>query len=194
MATDKLSNITANEVKAYHGISASDTSKDARIAVMLPLAVEWITNYCRQDFESKSRVEYPYIENRMNCFYTDYRPVASVTSVIENSITLTENTDFYVHKSTGKIERVINSSGVILDDRSYFGFWSTTPRSVVITYTGGEALPKDVVMVFYELVGVWAQLKTKTYVTGDGVEAVVTLTSLPDNLMQVLDRHKYYRI
>ena len=190
MAIDKLDNITTAEVKAYHGITGTD--KDSRIDVIRPLVSSIIKNYCRHDFESKSRSEYPYIEPNRDKFYTLYRPISSVTSLVVDGTTYTEDTDYYVYKETGMIEK-LKATNVFVDNTDY-GYWTTEKNKILITYIGGEALTADVVLVFYELCGIYAQLKTKTFINEEGIQAAVTMTSLPKEIMDVLERHKWQRV
>lgn len=195
MSTDTLNEITTNEVKAYHGVASSDTEKDAQIDVIRPLVADFIEQYCRHDFQSIARAnEKPVVEARMNSFYLKYRPVASIATLVEDGETLTEDTDFFVDKDIGRVEKIRDK--LIFTRRGEFGYWSTGPNAIVVNYVGGEALStaQDIVMVFYEWVGILAYLKTKTFITNEGIEGVVTLTSLPPHLIAILERHKWARI
>lgn len=192
MSTDKLDNITTAEVKAYFGIT--NTDKDSIIDVVRPLVVDKIKEYCRHDFESKARTnEKPVIKIRQKNFYSVYLPVdASDITVVEDGTTLTEDSDYFVDLRTGRFERIRNQDDIFAEQGG--AYWTTKHNAIVISYTGGEALTQDVVLVFYEMVGIYAQLKTKTYVDNEGIEAAVTLTALPDNLIKVLDNHRRVRL
>ena len=192
MPITKLGDITKADIKAYFGIATADTAKDAKIDLVLPMVVANIIDFCRHDFESKARTgESPVIEDNTMFIFTKNRPVASVQSVIEDGITLTENSDYYVVKDTGRIEKIRDNSSVF--SGGYFGYWNSGPGKIVLNYTGGEALTQDVLLVAYEWVGIWAQLKTTAYVNDQGVEAALQINELPDSLKQILLNHKHTR-
>lgn len=190
-----LSDITHTEVKEYFNIPASDTTRDTQIDFIVPLCNKQIIDYCRNDFESKARVsEYPFIDDKFSEFFTKYRPIArgETITLIEDSTTLTLNTDFRINYDTGGIQKIIDTSSVF-----YTGggrYWSMEADGVVVSYTGGEALTDDVIKVAYELIGITAGIKTRGYIDNNGVEQVVSINSLPKSLIDILDRHKNYRV
>jgi hypothetical protein len=174
--------ITTAKVKEYYNIPALTTDRDAYIAVMLQKAIDQVCQYCGHDFESKARASEEVIvdKNSIKAFL-DYRPVASVESVIEDGDTLISGTDYYTHKAIGCIERLE-------------GEWNSIPGKLVVSYTGGVALNQDVVQVVMELIGIYAGLKVRTYVTNEGIEQSVTITSIPKDLKERLDLYRYVRV
>ena len=71
-------------------------------------------------------------------------------------------------------------------------YWSTVRNTIVITYIGGVDLAtvQDVVMAFYEIVGILTGIKTRTYITNDGEESVTTsIGSMPKYVMLILNKH-----
>lgn len=195
MSITKLSDITINDVKAYFGILAADTTYDAKLTLILPMVIDTVKQYCRHDFESKARTaEKPLVSPEQYQVFSKYRPIdRSVPPVvIENGVTLTLNTDYAVNYDTGRFERLAASQGIFAN--SLYGAWTTTPDAISLTYTGGEALTQDVVMVVFEMCGIYSYMKTKTYVNNQGIEAAVTISSVPADLMLILDRHKWSRI
>lgn len=170
--------ITTAKVKEYYNIPESDTKRDSYIAVMLQKAIDEVCAYCKHDFESKARTsEDVIVEQYSNKAFLQYRPVASVASVIEDGITLVSGTDYYTHKNIGMIERLC-------------GYWNSIPGNLVVSYTGGIALNQDVVQVVMEIIGIYAGLKVRTYVTNEGVEQSVTITSIPKDLQNRLDLYR----
>lgn len=170
--------ITTAKVKEYYNIPASDTKRDAYIEVMLQKAIDEVRSYCKHDFESKARTsEDVIVERYSNKAFVQYRPIASVTSVIEDGVELISGTDYYTHKNIGMIERLC-------------GDWDSTPGNLVVSYTGGIALNQDVVQVVMELIGIYAGLKVRTYVTNEGIEQSVTITSIPKDLQSRLDLYR----
>ena len=105
--------------------------------------------------------------------------------------TLVLNTDFRVDYSTGGIYKIIDTTSVFYTGGGIY--WSQDPDGVKISYTGGELLPKDVLKVAYELIGITAGVKTRGYIDNDGAEQIVSINSLPKQLLEILDRHMNYR-
>lgn len=170
--------ITTAKVKEYYNIPSADTSRDTYIGVMLQKAIDEVCSYCKHDFESKARTsEDVIVESESNKAFLQYRPVASVESVVEDGETLISGTDYYTHKSIGMIERLN-------------GEWNSISGKLVVSYTGGYTLNQDVVQIVMELIGIYAGLKTRTYVTNEGVENTVTVTSIPSDLLKRLDLYR----
>jgi hypothetical protein len=184
MAITKLSDVTAADVNSYLGLSA-DVARDARVTAQLPLFTSQIMAYCRHDFESKARSnEKPIIDKETSDLFTRYRPIATLTSVVEDGVTLVENDDYVADYDTGLIRKWDGS------------LWSQEPKVIVLNYTGGVTLASawEVLQVLYELIALALGLKTRTYINGEGVEGTVTLTALPPELLIILERHKQCRI
>lgn len=188
MAARTLASITIAEIKAFHGYDES--GKDTQLTAMLNLAIDFIKNYCGHDFQSAARTaENILVEGEQQEIFLKYWPVASITSLSEDGDALVENTDYYCDKDTGRLVKWQDLEDI--NKEMISGNWSTTPNAILCTYTGGHALTYDVEQVFYELVGIWAGLKTKTYVDGEGTQQSVTLKTVPPELYAILDRHRY---
>jgi hypothetical protein len=174
-----LSDITLANVKIYFGLpAAADAAKDAKINMMILQAIAWVKSYCRHDFQSAARTseDVDSITKESTKMFLKYRPVASVTAIREDGVALDAD-DYCVNKDAGYVER--------LDG----GVWDDTLGTYSVDYTGGQALTEDVSQVIYEIIGIFAGLKVRTYVTGEGVETAVTVTSVPEELKEVLNRH-----
>lgn len=178
---------TLAKIKTYHGVSGTDS--DTLITQIIELAGDRIIRYCNRDFESKARTnETPLIEGRTDRFHIEENPVASITSVVEDGITLIENTDYFVEKETGAIIK-INELGTSFGRHNRI-FWNNIPNKVKASYTGGLALPDGVVWVYLELAGIMARIKEKGFLTNEGVEGVTTVNSLPKDLLAVLNEYR----
>jgi hypothetical protein len=194
MATTSLNAISTAEVKAYHGYTGTD--KDSIIDVIRPLVADFIESYCRHDFLQQARTnEKPVIPQFRNAFYLKYYPIdlGQTFTLTEDGQTLTRNTDYFVDADTGRVEKIKDLDN-IFQSADYVGYWSTTRDGVVVTaYTGGVDLAnaQDVVMVFYEIVGIRAGIKKRTFTNNEGVENVVFLNSAPKELLKILDRYKH---
>ena len=184
-----FSSYTVADVKAYHGYT--DDDKDAQITLLLDMVADEITEYCHNDFLHKERVdEEPIIPESRNTFFTRYRPVSVVDSITLDDVLL-DTDSYYLRKNTGAIDKVSSNSSITRHDGwdGWGGFWSTVRGNIKITYTGGVALPSDVLMVFYEKIGVRSGIKQKTYIDNQGIEQVVILKQISPELKGILDRH-----
>jgi hypothetical protein len=170
--------ITTAKVKEYYNIPAIDTKRDAYIAVMLQKAIDEVCSYCKHDFESKARDNEVVIVGEFSSkAFLQYRPVASVSAVVEDGDTLIAGTDYYTHLNIGIVQKLC-------------GDWNSIPGRLVVSYIGGIALNQDVVQIVMELVGIYAGLKVRTYVTNEGIETSVTVTSMPKDLEKRLDLYR----
>jgi len=188
MAIAKLSDITFTDVKNYYNIPSTDTSHDSQLTIIIAMAIDIVKEYCNNDFEIKARVDRPSIVPLRYSFMLNYYPVASIESLTEENITLIEDSDFYVHKEYGKVDKKTASSSILTESSG--GCWSTDSNAIEVNYTAGEALTQDVVMVIYEIVGIRAGIKKRTYTDNEGVEATVVLNSIPEKLLNILNKHK----
>lgn len=183
-----LALITKAMVKTYYNISVTDY--DGLIDAHLIAARSYVQNYCRNDFQSTTRTaEKPIVKQYDEAFYLNHYPIASITSLTEDDVILTENTDFYVDKNTGKVEKIFTPE-ISNPDRGALAYWSYERNAISVTYVGGEALTDDIIMVVKEYVGISAGLKKRTYTDNEGVERVATISSLPKYLYDVLNMHK----
>lgn len=178
-AITDLDSITFAEVKAYFGIPVSETKKEAQITATIPLCIADIRQYCGHDFDVKEREEYPSIG--YNCRHielNEYPVTRDTVTITEDGVELTEGSSYRVNYQTGVIERID-------------GFWPMDSE-VIVEYTGGVSLAaaQDVVQCVYEKVGVTIGLRTRGYVTGDGVAATATITSLPQQFNDILERYR----
>lgn len=183
-----FSDITVAQCKTY--FNYQESNRDAQIAMMMPMAADYIKQYCQHDFESKARVEIPIIDDSKADFYLNYRPVASITSVVEAGVTLVKNTDYKIDLATGRMSKINGD-----DYNPIFkaiNTWSTEPEDITVTYTGGIELKQDVVQVYLEIVGIYSQINLRTYVNIAGEEITTSKESVPKTLTDVLDRYKYF--
>lgn len=182
--------ITKAMVKTYFSIASTNTDYDDLIDNHLLGARAYVKDFCRQDFESKARTNEKPIINRYDSeFYLKYYPVASITSLTEDGTALTEDTDFFCDKDTGRIEKIASTS-ITNPTRNEFDSWNPERNVIIVNYTGGEALTDDVIMAVKEICGINAGIKKRTYVDNEGVERVATINSYPNWVMDTLKRHR----
>jgi hypothetical protein len=125
--------VTLDDVKFYCGIGSTDTSKDENIKIAINKASRYIDGVTGRYYYKKTYTS-EYLNGTKSyqgwqIFKTDdggliatpqAAPIIDVTELIESSATLVENTDFYLHKETGLIERKS-------------GNWSEVAREIKIT-------------------------------------------------------------
>jgi hypothetical protein len=189
-----LGAITVDSVKTYFGIDSADTGKNAMIAPHLAGVISYLQEICGHDFLSITRTEKPIIKPYENAFYVDNYPIASVTSVIEYGVTLTENTDFFVDAQSGRIEKINTTNSLMNPDRDVAPYWNSVRGNVVIVYVGGTAITDNVIRLVKEMVGISSGLKKRTYVDNQGITQVATLTSLPSDLKAIVDFYNHARV
>jgi hypothetical protein len=113
-------------------------------------------------------------------------PIISVTTLVDDDTTLTENTDFYLHKESGIIER---SSGA----------WSNSPGEIVITAdlgydsddtaTPSSSIPGDIAYYALEIASRFSgqyKKEIKNYVSGAAER--VDLFSVPKDIDMALKK------
>lgn len=187
-----LDAVTAASIRDYHD---KDSSFDTIIGRKMLGIKQYIKTYCRHEFLSQARVdEKPFIETAESKFYLKHYPIASITSLVEDGTTLTENTNFYVDYNTGKVEKITDPDNIANPDRNRLGYWTTERNVIVVNYVGGHALTDDIIMIYKELVGILAGIKTYTWIDNENVQQVATLRKLPPWMMMILNNHRYSRL
>ena len=187
-----LEAVTKDDVKKYFGIATTDTKKDTQMDSVMPLMIERITRYCDNPFKVQNiSNELPKVMEFADTFFVEKRPVVSITSVIENGVTLIEGTDYVCYKDEGRFKRVKNWD--VFMQRPSFGYWESTLGKVVVTYSGGMELPASILQVFYEYVGIFCGMRTRSYVTNAGIEAVVSMNDVPAEFKAVLGMYSNAR-
>lgn len=137
-ATNRLLT-SASRVKASLGIT--DSSQDTFIGELVTRVSDEVVVYLRLPYASDGTIptlgRETYVETIKQPvgdyeLYLTRRPVASIASVVEDSVALVEGTDFQTNKQLGVIERL---SG---DDIIAWSF-----EKLVVTYVAGYILPGD---------------------------------------------------
>lgn len=186
MSIVTLDDVTVQNVKDYY--SYTDSNKDNRIAMCLPMARDLIYGFCNSDFQQKSRTEKPVIENNETInFFTKFRPITSVTSLTVDGNALNEDIEFFAELETGRIEKIQSDDPTYIYNRG--NYWTTKRNAINITYVGGQILTQDVLHVFYELVGIYTELNVKVYMDINGNQQAVRKDSIPQELKEILKRY-----
>lgn len=133
---------------------------EAVITALIADATGIIESELRRPVESAGRVE-TFDGGGWSLFLTNW-PVTTMTTVVEDGVTLTVNTD-YKWTATGKLIRV--SGG-------YQTWWTATkPQSIVVTYTGGYIAATHV-SEFNHLSSICAEMVARAFRKGADNAAV----------------------
>jgi len=161
--------ITLNECKIHLTIRETDQTNDLLLQQLIKQVSALIRIKTRKEFIiQEDIIEYVTPLELSQYISVKQTPISKITYLKEDLTALIENTDFFASYSNGMIKR----SGSSL--------WTTTDRGVEIKYDAGEAVPEGLKMITADWVGIISGLKKKTYITGEGIETAVTLTTLPD--------------
>jgi len=104
-------------------------------------------------------------------------PVISDVTIVEGGTTLVEDTDYYIYKTQGFIEKG--------------SAWSRTRKDIVITATYGYAsVPADIEQACISIAEILSGLVSKMRVTDEGVFEEIGGASIPSNIMDILRRYR----
>lgn len=135
--------LSAEEMRLAVGLAADEASKDAALLALNNRVSALIARACRVadgggavlTLRQETLTETLRPEGRHESFMLSRRPVASITSVVEDGTTLT-GTDYEIEPTSGLIRRLRN-------DRSIE--WSCR-RSVIVYVAGWSTVPEDIKM------------------------------------------------
>lgn len=143
---------TITKVKAQLGITG--TASDTQLSALVTAASVAAANKCNGELVLETVSEqfraYPFIDSASltslpEFIYLRRLPVVTITSIVEDDVTLTVTTDYEIDKTRGKITRLYND----LPTRWRF-------RKLVIVYSGGYTLnstePADLEQAVIEIV------------------------------------------
>lgn len=161
--------ITLNECKVHLTIKETDQTNDILLQQLIRQVSALIRIKTRKEFITYTDlVEYITPLELSQYISVKQTPITKITYLKEDGSALVENTDFFASYSSGMIKRAGSS------------LWTEADRGVEIKYDSGEDIPEGLKMVAADWVGIISGLKKKTYITGEGIETAVTLTTLPD--------------
>tara|TARA_B100001559_G_scaffold320741_1_gene333983 strand:+ start:1495 stop:2181 length:687 start_codon:yes stop_codon:yes gene_type:complete len=137
---------SVSDVKSVIGVDMSSTDETAVTNIFIPAADAAIKNYVGYELEYNASIVDTFDGNSQEELYTSVAPIVSVTSVVEDAVTLTEgNQEHYVvYKSQGKIRKTGMKQ-----------FSSIRLQNIVVTYKAGysdsegtaEDIPKDIKVI-----------------------------------------------
>lgn len=124
-----------------------------------------------------------------NRFYIDdsqsklYCPSAiiNISSIVEDGVTLTENVDYTVYKS----------SGVIIRN----GYWSGEKKGVVVSGVFGfSSTPAHVARWCVSVAEVFSGLATRSFTDSDGNQLDIQKNNLPKSLIDDISAHRRFML
>jgi hypothetical protein len=136
---------TVETVKTELGLTGS--TDDAFLGTLIRQASDDVARYCRRVLATES-VREVFRTGRSYARPCDFdaplwlarTPVVAVTSLIEDTVTLVDGTDWEVDKETGKLTRLVDgASGLV-------GYWGSTMgwgSVITVEYSGGYSLLPD---------------------------------------------------
>ncbi len=143
---------TVSDVKSVIGVDMSSTDETAITNIFIPAADAAIKNYVGYELEYNASVVDTLDGNNQEEIYTSVAPIISVSSLVEDSVTLTEGNQehFVVYKSLGKIKKTGSKQ-----------FSSIRLQNIVVTFKAGysdteataEDIPKDIKLVSAKAAG-----------------------------------------
>lgn len=186
MPITTLDDITVANVKSYYNYT--DTNRDTQIALVMPMVRDMIYGFCNSDFQSKSRTERPVVnDSTTKDIFLKYRPVTSITSVVEDSVTLVSDQDYFCELDTGRLEKIQSNDAVYIYNKG--PYWSDTRNGIVVTYVAGQTLTQDVILAFFEIVGLYCDINQKVVTDIEGNEHAVSIDTIPKDIKDILNRY-----
>lgn len=128
--------VSLDEVKAHLNIPTTDTSNDEELRRFMDVAGDMGEEYTgvilgQRNFtetfnggDMVLRVNYPYI--------------ISVASIVENGVTLTAGTDYYLDRTGQRIYRIGSTAWFYTTST---GYWRSGVQNIVVTYRAGFVNP-----------------------------------------------------
>jgi hypothetical protein len=126
-------------------LSITDNSKNNLLQRYITSASAAASQYCNRRFQAETvkdqfwpdRDPYPYvIPGGVDILRLSRWPIVSVASVVENGVTLVQDTDFKIDAENGALIRLESATG-------YPRKWYALP--IEVTFTGGfDTIPDDV--------------------------------------------------
>lgn len=161
--------ITITELKLHLPIAPTDTSKDLYLQSLIKLSSDLIRRKTKRAWEAAASSAIEKFTPTINTtlLQVRYFPITELTSVVENGVTLTEDSDYFVDYAIGQFKRINNST------------WAEIDHGVVITYKGGEVAPDGLKLLAINWIASISGERVRTFTTEDGVEQAVTTLSMP---------------
>lgn len=177
-----------DEVKAHLNIPTTVLTDDSELLRVIDAATDLAQNYCGIILGRKTYAE-TYNGGGGGYIVLRHPNAISITSVVEDSVTLTSGTDYYLDLSGQRLVR-IGTSGLYWTNTT--GNWSPGIQNVVVTYVAGYANPPASVRqgVLEIIRHLWQTQRGAMIALGQGTADEfypASTYSLPRRAMELLD-------
>lgn len=181
--------VTVDDVRTFLGLkSGSSPEADIKLVPIIEAVSAAMSGSADCDFLPVEDIEETKNGTGMSYLYLDHWPVVDLTSVVEDEVTLVEDTDFYLDYDLGILWKL------------YSGKWTTRRRGVVVTYDAGhEAVPADVKLAaIVESARAFSSLDKQMFGESSRTEDSVSITINTDELLpatlETLGRYRRVQI
>jgi hypothetical protein len=138
--------VTAQEVEDY--LQLQKPEHDVVVELLINGVSQQFSTYASRSFITAVYTSLKLTSNGTPYLYLPNWPVTTLTSVIEDGVTLTLDTDFYVDLDTGLLTKATYANTLYSEMYgSSENLWTNLTQKIVVTYTAGyvqaTTLPAD---------------------------------------------------
>jgi hypothetical protein len=186
-----VSYTTSDKIKQLAGIASEsdDSNRTALITSTLLRVDAMIDETLGTWFDNRARIFY-IAAPHSRCERIFIRaPIITVTEIVERGTVLDLTTDVILEKHIGAIKKTPGSfweTGMYDDDTQI-----RYPIKVTGTF-GFSSVPADIDQAASELGAILAGLKKRTFITNEGIERTVNVTSMPEYITQLLAHRRWH--
>lgn len=143
--------VTRDEAKEF--LKKKDDDDIVMLDAIINGVCEFIRGFTGRVFPSATYTAVKYDGNGRPDFWLPNYPVSALTSVHEDDVLLTLDTDHYAYLDTGRLRRN--------------GVWTTTPQGIKVTYTAGysvASMPTDLKLgCLIQVADFWQKFQHKSF-------------------------------
>ena len=172
--------VTKDEVKRHIGLRTTTTDQDAAIDDAIGDASDHIDAETRTFWDQRDLTitTEAVFRNQRRLFMP--APIISITSITEAGVAL-DTANFVIYRTW--IEKV-NTAFTEITGRFEIGgpVWSRVQQDIVVVGRFGyktNETPRDIKLITKELAGVFSGLKTRSFISDDGIASTVVVTEIP---------------
>lgn len=209
MALSKFALTDLATAKDWLGIQSSDTSKDARVTLLINSATQWIETYCDRRLAKRSGIVWYASGRRNNKLLTHEWPIIAIQSLyIDNSplsnagkfdaTTLIPNTDYDIddYGTTIVYQKGVFPVGYENIKVTYDAGYDSTiaPNAGNYEPTIGLGVPADLIQVCLWATEWYYMFRDRRDIgrksKGKGDENTMMVDSIPQHLLDTLDNYR----
>jgi hypothetical protein len=187
--------VTADEVDAY--IQNQTATNDTVIEYIINGVSQQFSTYADRAFISTVYTSLALDGNGETDFYLPNWPITNLGTVIEDTVTLTLNTDFYADLARG----LLSKGKFNWPWYDYQAKWTTKQQGIVVTYTAGYTLalvPADLKLAALKEIARQYQvfITKQNGIASSSVSGSSSSASAPDKpeWMEIVSRYRRIRV